>query len=91
MNLPDIINGTLETLGSLFVLNHCRALVRTRQTRGVSLISCVFFTLWGVWNTFWYPFLHQPFSFVGGVFMLVTNLYWDGLLIYYRRKERHGV
>jgi hypothetical protein len=91
MNLPDLINGTFEASGSLWILDHCRALIRTKQARGVSLGACLFFTGWGVWNIYYYPHLSQWLSFAGGIAIVVANMYWNGLIIYYRWKERHGI
>ena len=61
--MTDLINGLFEALAGLFVLNHCRVLHAHKQARGVSIVSSGFFTLWGVWNLYYYPALNQPLSF----------------------------
>lgn len=81
MNPADIINGSLELLASLFVLNHCRVLLKDRAVAGVSITSTAFFTLWGVWNCWYYPHLGQFWSFVGGLLVVVANTVYVGLLI----------
>ena len=85
MPWPDLINGTLEALAGLFVLNHCRVLSQHREARGVSVLSMAFFTLWGVWNLFYYPYLGQVASFLGGLFVVVANAFYVGLMLRYRR------
>ena len=85
---PDWINGAFEAFGSLFILNHCRAVYRDKAVAGVSIISTVFFSLWGVWNLFYYPHLGQWLSFFGGLFIVASNCVWVGLMIYYKRKSK---
>lgn len=85
MILVDTINGLFEVLGGIFILNHCRVLYKAKQLTGVSIISTVFFTLWGVWNLYFYPSLDQWVSFAGGVVITVANLLWVGMMVYYTK------
>lgn len=85
---PDTINAVFEFLGSVFVLGHCRAIRRDKAVKGVSIPAVVFFTAWGGWNLYYYPHLGQWLSFAGGVALLVANLVYVGLLVYYRRTKR---
>lgn len=86
----DAANALLETLGGFFVLGHCRAVWRDRQVKGVSVISTVFFLVWGVWNLYYYPSLGQWLSLAGGIFLTLANLLWVSLLIYFSRVQKHG-
>jgi hypothetical protein len=86
--LADIINGAFELLGGFFILNHCRAVIRDRAVKGVSIISTIFFTSWGVWNLYYYPSLGQWWSFVGGLFIVAANAYWIALMLKYRRAQK---
>ena len=86
MTLSDIINGCFELFGGVFVLNHCRAVLRDKKVAGVSIISSMFFLSWGIWNLYYYPVLNQWCSFVGGIFLALTNAFWISLLIYYRNQ-----
>lgn len=79
--LPDIINALFELFGGFFILNHCRVLWRDKEVKGVSIISTIFFTLWGLWNLYFYPSLGQWWSFVGGIMIVIANFIWVGLLI----------
>jgi len=87
MQTPDLINGAFEALGSLFILNHCRALWKSKQAHGVSLLSTTFFSAWGFWNIFYYPHLDQMLSFYGGLAICAANLLWISLIWYIRRME----
>lgn len=81
---PDLINGGFELLAGFFVLNHCRVLHAHKQARGVSLASVLFFTLWGLWNLYYYPALHQPLSYYGGWFVVAANALYVGMMVSYR-------
>lgn len=84
---PDIINGTFEALASLMVLNHCRVLLKDRTVAGVSIASTIFFTLWGIWNIWYYPQLGQFWSMVGGVLVTLANLIYVALLIKFSKAD----
>lgn len=87
---PDLINGILEASGSIFVLKHCWALWKSKQSRGVSLLSTIFFAVWGFWNIYYYPHLDQILSLYGGMAIVAANCIWIGLIIYLRLKEKNG-
>lgn len=84
MNIQDFVNGSFEALGGLFVLNHCRILYGDKAVKGVSILSTVFFLSWGCWNIFFYPHLGLWWSFAGGVVLVMTNMLWSCLLVYYK-------
>lgn len=86
MQTPDLINGGFELFGSLFIVNHIRALCKSKQAYGVSLISTLFFGFWGLWNLYYYPHLSQPLSFAGGIAITLANLVWIGSIWWFRRK-----
>lgn len=85
--MPDIINGAFELLGSFFILTSIVKIYKDKQVRGVSWIHAGFFSAWGYWNLFYYPYLSQWFSFLGGCGIVATNTFWLGQLIYYTTKE----
>lgn len=84
--MNDIINGLFELLAGVMILNHCRAVIRDKAVAGVSIISTIFFSLWGVWNLHYYPSLDQWWSFAGGLLIVAANFLWVSLLIKYRTK-----
>lgn len=83
----DLINGLFEALSGAMVLNHCRAIIKDKCVAGVSIISVAFFSAWGFWNLYYYPSLGQFWSFVGGMFIVISNMAWLLLLIKYRHKD----
>ena len=89
MTIPDLINGVFEASGSLFILLSIRRLYEDKLVRGVSFIHVGFFSLWGVWNLYYYPHLGQWLSFAGGVLITVSNMSYTYLLVYYILRERH--
>ena len=83
---PDLFNGLFELFGGILYLLNIKILLREKEVKGVSLLPTVFFTSWGFWNLFYYPNLEQWFSFFGAIVLVITNLTWLILAIYYRRK-----
>lgn len=83
----DAINGTFELAAGGFVLNHARVLYRDKLVRGVSILSIMFFWLWGLWNMYYYPALNQPISFWGGFAVTCANTFYAGMALYYIRQE----
>lgn len=84
---PDLINGLFECVGGLLILNHCRAVRRDKAVAGVSIVSTMVFTSWGIWNLWYYPSLDQWFSFAGGIVVLVANVLWVRLMLRYRSRK----
>jgi len=82
---PDFVNAVFEFGGSLFVVNNIRVVLKDRMVKGVSVVSVAFFAVWGIWNLFYYPYLQQWWSFYGGVAIVVTNIVWIHLMLYYRK------
>ena len=80
----DMVNGCFELFGGVFILNHCRVVLRDKAVAGVSIISTMFFTSWGGFNLYYYPSLNQWFSFWGGAALVWANIYWIYLLMKYR-------
>ncbi len=88
MDWADMINGTLELVGGLFILLSVVKLHRDKKIMGVSWVHAGFFAGWGYWNLFYYPHLDQWVSFIGGVFIVVTNTVWLGQMLYYTYHTR---
>lgn len=84
----DTINGLFELVGGAVYWFNVRKLLKDKQVRGVHWSVQAFFSMWGVWNLYYYPTLGQYWSFVGGVFLLAGNATWTALAIYYTRKEK---
>jgi len=85
---PDIINGSFELLASPFILFSILKLYKDKKVKGISWVHISYFTLWAFWNLYYYPFLNQWCSFIGGIAIMLTNTYYTGLLIYYTIKSK---
>ncbi len=73
-------------LSGVFILNNCYTVCKHGAVAGVSIISVAFFTLWGVWNLYYYPSLNQWCSFYGGILLVVANFIWITLLYHFRHE-----
>lgn len=86
----DAINGAFELSAGFFTLNNCRVAYLHKQVRGVSMLSTAFFTLWGFWNLYYYPALHQPLSYYGALFIVSANALYLGMMVSYRSRRVLG-
>jgi len=84
----DSLNGMFELMGGIFVLFHCIRLYKDKKVRGVSIIATAYFVLWGFWNLYYYPYLEQWWSFIGGLSIVAMNTLWIILMMYYIYKEK---
>lgn len=83
---PDVVNGLYEMMGAPFILLSVWNLYKQKRVRGVSWVHVGFFTTWGFWNLFYYPYLGQWWSFVGGIAIAIANTIWLCQMIYYKQK-----
>jgi len=84
----DTINGLFELVGGIICWLNVRKLLIDKSIKGVHWGVQAFFSVWGVWNLYYYPSLGQWCSFWGGVFLMTGNAIWTVLAIHYIRKER---
>jgi hypothetical protein len=91
LHLPDLINGSFECFGGFFIVLNIFTLLKDKQVKGIHWGSTIFFTSWGLWNVWYYPFLGQYISFFGGMFICFANVIWLCLRIYYSRKKHLSV
>ena len=83
----DIINAAFETFGGIFICLNIFTLWKDKQVKGVNWGSTIFFTLWGFWNVWYYPFLGQGLSFIGGIFLCGANVVWLLMRLYYQNSQ----
>jgi len=86
----DIVNGFFEFFGGLLVILNIKAILKHKTLKGVHPIPTLYFTLWGVWNLFYYPSLGQWYSFVGGSLVVVLNLVWLLCIIKVKKEDKNG-
>lgn len=91
---PDLINGSFEFIGGACNWLNVTRYFKDRRVTGIFWPSSIFYALWGIWNLFYYPTLHQPISFMGGVFLTSGTVTWLLLVIHdlykYRTRQGHG-
>ena len=87
---PDIINASLELVGSSLILYNCRCVVKDGAVAGVRWFTTAFFASWGAWNLYYYAALVQPFSWWAGMVMFLANVLWVALMFYYTAGETNG-
>lgn len=80
---PDVINAGFEFVGALTILMSAYKCYCNKSAAGIHWGMVAFMTGWGFWNLFFYGGLEQHWSFWAGVFMLLSNLLYVGLLIRY--------
>jgi len=82
--MNDWVNGLFELIGGLLLITNCVKLYRDKKVSGINVFPTAFFMCWGVWNLHYYPSLDQWASFAGGIVIVVSNLVWVMMAIYYK-------
>lgn len=83
----DYINALFQ-LGSAFMIwLNVRQLYIDKRVSGVNWKSFVFYTILGIWNIFFYQHLQQWYSIVAGCIVIIGNITWCGLALYYNKRE----
>ena len=85
---PDQINGCFEVVAGLLLTLNVIRLHRDKQVRGVHIAPMAFMAIWGFWNLYFYPYIGAPWSFLGGIVVVVVNTIWVGQMVYYKKKEK---
>lgn len=89
--MADLINASFEFIGALFIMLSVRRLYVQKLVRGIHWATTFYFSVWGLWNLYYYPSLDQWASFMGGVAICVTNTIYLGMIFYYVLKEKYNV
>jgi hypothetical protein len=87
IHLPDIINASFELGGALTQTLNIKAILADRKVMGVSWLTTLFFSVWGIWNLYFYSDLQQWFSLGAGMALTVTNLLWVFLVFYFKKMD----
>lgn len=88
MNYSDLLNGLFEMVGAAALGMNVRSLWIHREIKGVHWAPVVFYTVWGLFNLFFYPANGLWISFYGGIAVMLVNVAWLALLIRFRREGR---
>lgn len=82
-NWTDIVNALFE-FGAIYALwLHISTIRRDKQVHGVSVVATAFFSAWGYWNVFFYPFNSLLLSGVAGACVAIMNTWYVILLLKY--------
>jgi len=85
---PDVTNGGLEIISVWLIAINIRAVLRDKAIAGVTLVSQVAYSVWSLWNCYYYLHLSQVVSGIFAVFVLVANVIYAALMVKYR--GNHG-
>ena len=85
--MQDLTNAVFELGGGLLIFLNCLKLYKDKEVKGISIGVVGFFTLWGCWNLYYYPFLNQWLSFAGGLLIVIANTLWVSMALYYGRRK----
>jgi len=80
----DAINAFFEFFGGILVWYNVFKLYRDKEVKGVSVVTVLFFSVWGFWNVYYYPVLGQFLSTIGAIFIALGNAVWVVLASYYK-------
>lgn len=84
----DHINGLFELASGVLMWLNVKALINDGQLKGVKIAPALVFTLWGYFNLFYYPSLHQWWSLVGGCLLVLANTIWIGIALLFWWDDR---
>lgn len=84
---PDLINASFESLAVVMLALNCWRLFKDKVVKGISPVSVIFFTVWGFWNLYYYPYLDQLLSFWAGLFVVTASVFWIGQVVYYKHRR----
>lgn len=87
MTFGDIINGCFEFGGSIAIWRNVFAIYKDKKFLGIRISPILFFTLWGYWNLYYYPSLHQTLSLLGGISITLANSIYVYLMVKYRKSD----
>jgi hypothetical protein len=87
MTYPDLVNGFFEIGGSIAVWFNVAAIYRDKGYAGMEWYVVAFFWSWGIYNLFYYPYLHQMLSFAGGISVVLANTVYTLMMLKFGRKN----
>ena len=91
--IQDLVNGLFELIGSVLIWINVYKLYQDKIVKGIYWPVTFFWGIWGFWNLYYYPFLEQWLSFVGGLIMAIGNTAWVIMAYYYmigRKDEKNN-
>jgi hypothetical protein len=87
IEINDLVNALFEGFGSILLWMNVKRLYKDKEVKGVYWPVNAFFASWGLWNLYYYPSVGHTLSFYAGIVLVLANLVWTSLAIYYIRKN----
>jgi hypothetical protein len=81
----DGVNSAFISIGGWLVFLNCWQLFKDKLLSGVSIISLVFYTVWGMFNAYYYLTLGKFEPMWAEVFISVGNLCYLYMAVKYNR------
>ncbi len=78
----DLLNALFELVGAIAVWMNIWVYAKDRSIKGVYWPMSVFYCAWGIFNCYYYPSLHQWFSFYAGILVALGNIIWLVWVLY---------
>ena len=79
----DLVNSFFKYGSGFFIIPTIIELYKTQNAEGVSWIHVGFFSIWGVWNLYYFWNLNQKLSALANVFLILMNTTWLLMLLHY--------
>jgi len=79
----DQMNAAFELGGAFLRTLDCVKLFQAKRFMGGHLGTALYFLLWGVFNVFFYPSLHQEWSFWAAIALMTINGVWFVMAVHY--------
>ena len=89
MYINDLINGIFEFIGSAVIWANIFKLYKDKEVKGVFWPVWFFYSVWGIWNLYYYPSLDQWISFSAGIIMVLGNSLWVSMAFYYSKINKN--
>jgi len=88
----DWMNGGFELIGAYFTWMNAYVLYKEKEIKGVYWQTWLFFTVWGLWNLYYYPSLDQWVSFAAGIVLVSGNVVWVYMAVklHFAKRVNHG-
>lgn len=84
----DTLNALFEVSAGFFILFSILRLHREKSAAGVSVVTIVFFSVWGYWNLLYYPSVGHWWSFTGAAGVALANTVYALMILRQRRRDR---
>lgn len=90
MMLVDQITGGFQFFASIFIMLNIRALLKSREMKGISLLTIVFYNLWDFWGVYMFYRIGNSYSMWTAVAITVVYTTWSCLVFYFTLSSKES-